>query len=68
MSFEEDDMLTGYCFTCGEEATESPVDIGIGPYEFAGHAGLHEDVRLLSPCCEAQVVKHYEETDPGGRV
>jgi hypothetical protein len=66
MTFEEDDMLDGYCFSCGDPAVETPTDVGIGPYEFGGSPGIHEDVRLVSPCCEAQVVQEYEQTEPGG--
>lgn len=55
--FEIDDMPSGFCDECGEEATGVPVDFGIGPYEFWGSREVQEDWRIVSPCCEADVVE-----------
>jgi len=54
-----DEPESGICDECGEACQATPVDFGIGPYEFWGDRGTHRDIHMLSPCCEAAVV-------PGG--
>ncbi len=46
----------GICESCGEFCSPVPVDCGIGPYEYWGATGIHKDIQMLSPCCEAEVV------------
>jgi hypothetical protein len=62
--YHEDDVVSGYCIQCARDATETPVDFGIGSYEYWGAKGTHEDVQLVSECCEAEVVKHLYDTEP----
>jgi len=53
----DEDMPSGICEECGGECTAVEKDFGIGPYEFWGDRGVHVDMRLVSPCCEANVVE-----------
>lgn len=57
--YDPEDMPHGICDDCGEECTATVQDFGIGPYEFWGARGVHEDWHAASPCCGAPVV-------PGG--
>lgn len=50
-------LTTGICDDCGFACTAELVDVGIGPYEFWGYQGYNQDIRPLSPCCEAEVVE-----------
>ena len=56
---EHDEAESGICDACGCGCSAKAIDMGIGSYEFWGARGVHRDIHMLSPCCEAEVV-------PGG--
>ena len=41
----------GYCNDCNETVEITPVDHGIGPYEYWGAKGNHKDVRATCTLC-----------------
>ena len=43
------------CSQCKEQCNVTLIDLGIGPYEFWGQPGVHEDMCVVSTCCEADV-------------
>lgn len=59
--YEPGDMPHGFCSDCAKECIGTPRDFGIGPYEFWGERGVHKDVHIVSPCCEAEVVETIDE-------
>lgn len=56
----EDDLPRGICESCGEACTARVVDMGIGAYEYWGAREVHHDYQVVSPCCDAEVVKGGE--------
>lgn len=57
------DGPTGICSSCGAPCEAEYRDEGIGPYEYWGSRGVHEDWRWVSPCCGADVIDPPEEED-----
>jgi len=46
---------TGWCKQCGMPCAIKTVDIGIGPYEYAGAPGVDTHLIPASVCCEGEV-------------
>ena len=63
--YDPEDIPHGFCSDCKKECTGILRDFGIGAYEFWGDRGVHKDVQIVSPCCEAEVVETVDEEDDG---
>ena len=64
------------CAECREPCEEIAVDFGIGSYEYWGQRGCDRDVRVVSDCCEGELLDpdtlseadvSMEEEDPPER-
>jgi hypothetical protein len=53
----------GFCEECGEFCEGRMTDVGIGPHEFWGSTGNQVDIRILSPCCEAEINENEPESE-----
>ncbi len=48
------------CSACGRATEGVEVDEGYGFYEVHGRTGYHTDYRLVSDCCEAELLEYWE--------
>lgn len=56
-------MEFGYCSECGRLVDAIEIDEGIGPYEWWGSIETDVQIVCVSPCCEAEVVERYIQTE-----
>lgn len=48
-----------YCEACGEGVDPVVVDFGVGAYEYWGSKGVHRDLQVVSPCCDAPCINYW---------
>jgi hypothetical protein len=59
---EHDEFISGWCSECGKECDGKVIDDGIGPYEFWGSKYVDHDYKVVSSCCEGEVLE-YDPND-----
>lgn len=56
--YDEFDSVFGWCSECGKECEGKVIDDGIGTYEFWGSKCVDNDYKVVSDCCEGEVLEY----------
>jgi hypothetical protein len=52
-----------FCTKCKKPTTTRKANFGIGGYEFWGSTESHDNIQIVSKCCDYDVVYELEEEE-----
>ena len=52
-----------FCTKCKKPTTTRKANFGIGGYEFWGSTESHDNIQIVSKCCDYEVVYELEEEE-----